>query len=75
MRDAAVEARGFIAGYNRQTLDSNRMLVFAMVRAIEIIGEAAANVSSEYRERHPQIPWADIIGMRNLLEHRFSNKT
>ena len=43
------------------------MLIFAMVRAIEIIGEAAANISSECRERHPQIPWADIIGMRNRL--------
>ena len=71
MRDAAVEARGFIAGCDRQTLDSNRMLVFAMVRAIEIIGEAEANVSSECRERHPQIPWADIIGMRNRLVHAY----
>ena len=47
------------------------MLVFAMVRAIEIIGEAAANVSSECRERYPQIPWADIIGMRNRLVHAY----
>lgn len=71
MRDAAVEARGFIAGCNRQTFDSNRMLVFALVRAIEIIGEAAANISSECRERHPQIPWVDIIGMRNRLIHAY----
>ena len=55
MRDAAVEAQDFIAGCDRQTLDSNRMLVFALVRAIKIIGEAAANVSLECRERYLQI--------------------
>ena len=71
MRDAAIEAQGFIAGSNRQTLDNNRMLVFALVRAIEIIGEAAANVSSECREKYPQIPWANIIGMRNRLVHAY----
>ena len=71
MRNAAIEAQGFIAGCNRQTLDSNKMLVFALVRAIEIIGEAAANVSLECRERHPQIPWANIIGMRNRLVHAY----
>ena len=71
MRDAAIEAQGFIAGCERQTLDSNRMVVFALVKAIEIIGEAAANVSSDFRERYPQIPWADIIGMRNRLVHAY----
>lgn len=71
MRDAAVEALGFIAGCNRQSLDNNRMLVFALVRAIEIIGEAAANVSSDCRNKYPQIPWVDIIGMRNRLVHAY----
>ena len=71
MRDAAIEAQGFITGCDRQTLHNNRMLVFALVRAIEIIGEAAANVSSDCRERYPQIPWANIIGMRNRLVHAY----
>lgn len=71
MKDAALEARGFIAGCDHQSLHHNRMLVFALVRAIEIIGEAAANVSLECRNRHPQIPWADIIGMRNRLVHAY----
>ena len=71
MRDAALEAQGFIAGCNRHTLDNNRMLVFALVRAIEIIGEAAANVSSDFRERYPQIPWLNIVGMRNRLVHTY----
>ena len=73
MRDAAIEAQGFITVCNRQTLESNRMLVFALVRAIEIIGEAAANVSSDRQERYPHIPWANIIGMRNHLIHAYFN--
>ena len=71
MKDAAIEAQSFITGCDRQTLDNNRMLVFALIRAIEIIGEAAANVSSDCRERYPQIPWANIIGMRNRLVHAY----
>ena len=45
------------------------MLAFALARAIEIVGEAATRISPETRDRHPQIPWADIIGMRHRLVH------
>jgi uncharacterized protein with HEPN domain len=47
------------------------MLTFALIRAIEIIGEAAARLPETVRDAHPEIPWAPIIGMRNRLVHGY----
>jgi uncharacterized protein with HEPN domain len=49
------------------------MLVLALVKDIEIIGEAASKVSQECQNEHPQIPWHAIIGMRNHLIHAYFN--
>jgi uncharacterized protein with HEPN domain len=65
MLDYAREAVTFAAGKSNSDLESDRMLVLALTRAIEIIGEAAANISQDYRDRHPDIPWKPIVGMRN----------
>jgi uncharacterized protein with HEPN domain len=45
----------------------------AIVHQIEIIGEASRNVSLEFQERHPEIPWSQIIGMRNKIAHDYSD--
>jgi uncharacterized protein with HEPN domain len=45
------------------------MLVLAILKAVEIIGEAASKVSDETREVYPQIPWSGIVAMRNRLTH------
>ena len=71
MRDAAQEALSFARGRTRTDLDSNRQLVLALVKDIEIIGEAAHQVSSETRDTLPEIPWEDIIGMRPRLVHAY----
>jgi uncharacterized protein with HEPN domain len=63
MLEAAQAALEFIQGETRASLDKDRKLVFALVRAIEIIGEAASKVSQEFRDNHPQIPWKVIVGM------------
>jgi len=47
------------------------MLLFAVVRAVEIVGEAASKVTEETREKHPHIPWRAIVGMRNRLIHAY----
>jgi uncharacterized protein with HEPN domain len=47
------------------------MLLFAVVRAIEILGEAANKISPETRAAAPQIPWAGIVSMRNRLIHGY----
>jgi uncharacterized protein with HEPN domain len=47
----------------------DRKTVKAIIRSVEIIGEAAANLSDELRDQHRDIPWKQIIGMRNHLIH------
>jgi uncharacterized protein with HEPN domain len=47
------------------------MLLFALVRAIEVVGEAASKISEETRATHTGIPWRAIIGMRNRLIHAY----
>ena len=71
MLDAAQEARSFAARKSRKSLDSNRQLVLSLVKEIEIIGEAASKVSEGTRAECQDIPWPDIIGMRNRLIHAY----
>jgi|SRR5579872_3272233 len=71
MLDAAREAITFGAGGSPDDLARDRVLTLALVKCIEIIGEAASQVSTETRTGTPQIPWANIIGMRNRLIHAY----
>jgi uncharacterized protein with HEPN domain len=69
MIEAAQTAQRFIAGRQRVDLDSDGMLLFAVIRAVGIVGEAASQISRETRSAIPSVPWARIIGMRNRLVH------
>jgi uncharacterized protein with HEPN domain len=69
MLDAAHEAIEFAQGRTRVDLNGDRKLVLALVKDIEIIGEAAYQVSQTARDQLPGIPWDDIIGMRHRLVH------
>jgi len=71
MQDAAREAIAFMSGKTRDDLANNRMLVLAVVKDLEIIGEAAGRISTECRTRHYNIPWIVIVGMRNRLTHAY----
>lgn len=71
MRDAANAALDFVQGKARSDLDSETMLTFALIRAIEIIGEAATRLPVPLRDAHPEIAWGPIIGMRNRLVHGY----
>src|SRR3954454_9915632 len=71
MIEAAETARQFIDGRQRSDLDNDVMLRFAVVRAVEIIGEAASKVSAETRSATPSVPWIAIAGMRNRLIHAY----
>ena len=71
MIEAAETVGRFISGRSRGDLDSNDTLVFALVRAIEIIGEAASRISGGTQQGFPEIPWRLIIGMRNRLVHAY----
>jgi uncharacterized protein with HEPN domain len=71
MIGAAETACNFVSGRARADLDSDQMLVFALVRAIEIVGEAASRVSAATRQSAPELPWNLIISMRNRLVHAY----
>lgn len=61
----------FTAARERNALASDEMLLFAVVRAIEMVGEAASKVTQETRDKHSHIPWRAIVGMRNRLIHAY----
>lgn len=71
MIDAAEATQRFIAGRERDDLDNDQMLLFAILRAIEIIGEAASRVSEQARDESPSVPWSAIVAMRNRLIHAY----
>ena len=67
----AAQAQQFVAGVEFDAFRTNIEKVLAVVRALEIIGEAARQVPSAMRARYREIPWEDIIGMRNKLIHDY----
>jgi uncharacterized protein with HEPN domain len=73
MLDAAEDIRKFVEGRRLEHLNSDRMLAFAIVRAIEIFGEAAARLSPGARADADAVPWSAIVAMRNRLIHAYSN--
>ena len=71
MLDAANEALFFVAEKSRTELDLDRALALALVKSIEIIGEAASRISRELRADSPNVPWTDLVAMRNRLIHAY----
>ena len=69
--DALRAAIRFTEGRSRGDLDKDDMLVFALLHAVQIVGEAAFKVSADFRSQHPEIPWELITGMRHRLVHAY----
>jgi uncharacterized protein with HEPN domain len=73
MLDAASRAYTLTEGRERSDLEEDDVLGLAIVRLLEILGEAARGVSSEMQKRHPEIPWQLIVGTRNRVIHAYFN--
>ncbi len=71
--DHAREAVDLIAGKSRSDLDEDRVLSLALVRLLEIIGEAAPRLSKEGQAKHPNIAWPQVISLRNRLIHGYDS--
>jgi len=71
MFDAARKALEFSAGADRSALDEDEKLALSLVRLLEVIGEAANNVSDSFQEKFPEIPWRQIGATRNRLIHGY----
>jgi len=65
--DHAREAAEMIRHRTRADLDMDRMLNLALVRLMEVVGEAAAHMPEEFRSRHPDVPWRDVADSRHRL--------
>lgn len=71
MLNAAREAMSFAQGRVRDDLETDRQLLLSLVKEIEIIGEAASQVTDPTRQELTGIPWNSIIAMRNRLVHAY----
>ncbi len=71
MLDYATDAGYFVAGMTAEAFAADRKTQFAVLRALEVIGEAAKRVPQDGQSRYPEIPWRAIIGMRNIIAHGY----
>ena len=69
--DAMEKAESFISGMDFQTFSDDDKTHFAVVRALEVIGEAVKHVPDHVKKKYPQVPWRDIAGMRDKLIHEY----
>jgi uncharacterized protein with HEPN domain len=71
MRDNAKRAIDFSAGLNNEAFSKDEKTIYAVIRAVEVIGEAASNIPEDIRSQYAEIPWREIKGMRNKLVHQY----
>ena len=71
MPDHAREAVELVSGKTQADLTNTRLLQLGLVRLVEIVGEAAASIPKDQRTKYPEIPWQDVVGMRNKLIHEY----
>ncbi|MCD6393887.1 MAG: DUF86 domain-containing protein [Planctomycetes bacterium] len=71
MLDAAQTAEQLSGDLNFIQYSDDRRTQLAVERSLEIIGEAAGKVSTSFRNAHPEVPWRQIIGQRNVLIHEY----
>lgn len=61
----------FAQGLNREQLASDVLRQSAILYQISIMGEATKRLSREFREQHPEVPWDDVAGMRDIIAHQY----
>ncbi len=71
MRKYALEIQDIIKGVPHTKFVENKTIRYAIERLLLIIGEAANHVSMDFQKQHPNIAWAQIIGLRNVLAHEY----
>lgn len=73
MLEAVKEITAFLKGIRYDDFVRSKMIRSAVERQLMIVGEAANHVSEEFQEKHPEIPWRQIIGQRNVLAHEYGD--
>ena len=70
---AAQDAQGFVANFDAPAFAASRLHQNAVIRSLEVIGEAAGKISLAFKTAHSGIPWRDIIGLRHRLIHGYDD--
>ena len=68
---AARKALKFVDGIDRNEFEDNELVQNAVMRPLEINGEASAKISKEFRKTHSEIPWREMVGLRNRIIHEY----
>lgn len=63
--------REFVVGMNYENFLRDKKTSLAVIRSLEIIGEAVKNIPESLRENYKEMPWQEIIGMRNKITHEY----
>ena len=71
MLENAEKALSFVDGMDYDEFEIDDKAVYAVIRAFEIIGEAARQIPESIQKNNPEIPWREIAGMRNKLTHEY----
>jgi len=69
--DAIEQIKNYLKGVSAEQFLQKRLLQDGVVRRLEIIGEASRNLSDGLRQRHPEVPWGQIISLRNRITHAY----
>ena len=69
--DSINKIQKFIQGVTYQRFAKDEKTIYAVIRAVEVIGEAAKNIPHSLRKKYPDIPWKDMAGMRDKLIHEY----
>jgi uncharacterized protein with HEPN domain len=71
VREGIANVAEFLGAMTREKFQADKKTLHAVVRNLEVIGEAVKNVPSEVRDRHPEVPWQRIAGLRDILIHQY----
>ena len=69
--NAILDIRSFVHDMSADAFKADKKTVNAVVRSLEVIGEATGKIPTDIRMRYPEVPWDEIIGMRNRLIHEY----
>lgn len=69
--DAITQVQEYVAGLSQEEFSARRMVHDAVIRQIEIIGEATKNLDPQVLEAYPDVPWKQMAGMRDKLIHQY----
>lgn len=69
--DAIVEIEEFIRGMSYEAFVVDKRTINAVIRSLEVLGEATKHIPAAFRNKHPEVPWSKMAGMRDVLIHDY----